>query len=147
LKIEIALIEDVPELCGLLSILFTQEAEFRPDFKKQAAGLKHIISNPQTGCILKAVKNGRIIGMVNLLFTISTFTGGRVAILEDMVVLPEMRGTGTGAKILQAAKEKAEEERCNRITLVTDGSNTRAQKFYNKHGFTRSDMVMMRYGD
>lgn len=145
MKIENALIEDVPELCGLLSILFTQEAEFRPDFKKQAAGLRHIIENPQAGCILKAVKNGRIIGMVNLLFTISTFTGGRVAVLEDMVVLPEMRGTGTGAKILQAAKDKAQEERCSRISLLTDGSNTRAQKFYNQHGFAKSDMVVMRY--
>jgi len=144
LIIENATINDVPELCGLLTILFTQEEEFKPDFEKQAAGLQKIIENPSAGCIIKAVKNGRIIGMVNLLFTISTFTGGRVAILEDMVVLPDQRGSGTGAKILQAAKEKVKEEGCTRITLLTDGSNTGAQKFYKKHGFEQSDMVAMR---
>lgn len=137
--------DDIPELCGLLSILFTQEAEFLPDFEKQAAGLKKIIQTPETGCILKAVSNGRIAGMVNLLFTISTFTGGRVAILEDMVVIPECRGSGLGAKILDAAKQKAFDHGCTRITLLTDGSNTRAQKFYLKHGFERSDMVAMRF--
>ena len=145
MKISTATLNDVPELCGLLTILFSQEQEFRPDFEKQADGLKKIISSPQTGCILKVEANGRIIGMVNLLFTVSTFTGGNVAILEDMVVLPERRGTGTGAKLLQAAKEKADEHGCSRITLLTDGSNTRAQKFYNNNGFSQSDMVAMRF--
>lgn len=147
MKIENAVIEDVPELCGLLSILFMVETEFRPDFQRQAAGLRQIIENPQTGCILKAVENGRIIGMVNLLFTVSTFTGGRVAILEDMVVLPDCRGTGAGASILQAAIAKVKAEGCNRITLLTDGSNTGAQKFYIRHGFQTSDMVAMRLYD
>jgi len=145
LKITTATISDVPELCGLLSILFTQEEEFKPDFQKQAEGLNKIIENPEAGCILKAEKDGRIIGMVNLLFTISTFTGGRVCILEDMVVLPDQRGTGTGAKILEAAKEKVKEMGCSRITLLTDGSNVRAQKFYKLNGFEQSDMVAMRY--
>ncbi|PLX67455.1 MAG: GNAT family N-acetyltransferase [Denitrovibrio sp.] len=145
MKIENAVLNDVPELCGLLTILFTQEEEFRPDFQKQAAGLNKIILTPEAGCILKASADGKIIGMVNLLFTISTYTGGRVAILEDMVVLPEYRGGGTGAKMLQAAKDKAAQEGCTRITLLTDGSNTGAQKFYKKHSFEKSDMVAMRY--
>lgn len=145
MEITTATINDIPELCGLLTILFTQEEEFKPDFEKQAAGLRNIIENPEAGCIMKAVANGRIIGMVNLLFTVSTFTGGRVCILEDMVVLPEQRGTGTGAKILEAAKTKVKEMGCKRITLLTDGSNVRAQKFYKQHGFEKSDMVAMRY--
>ena len=144
MEISQAVTKDIPDLCGLLSILFTQEAEFLPDFEKQAAGLKKIIEAPEKGCILKAVKDGRIVGMVNLLFTISTFTGGRVAILEDMVVIPECRGTGLGAKILSAAKQKAFSEGCTRITLLTDGSNVGAQRFYKKHGFERSYMVAMR---
>jgi GNAT superfamily N-acetyltransferase len=145
LEITTATTEDIPELCGLLTILFTQEEEFKPDFEKQAKGLEKIIANPDAGCILKAVADGRVIGMVNLLFTISTFTGGRVCILEDMVVTPEYRGTGTGAKILEAAKDKVTEMGCSRITLLTDGSNVRAQKFYKQHGFSQSDMVAMRY--
>lgn len=147
MKIESATISDIPELCGLLSILFTQEEEFIPNLEKQAAGLSEIISDPHKGCILKAVENGRIAGMVNLLFTVSTFTGGRVAILEDMVVLPELRGSGMGANILRAAKEKAFAEGCTRLTLLTDGVNTRAQKFYRQHGFELSDMVVMRYSE
>jgi len=144
MKISLAEPADIPELCGLLSILFTQEAEFKPDFRKQADGLQKIIDNPQTGCIVKAEENGRIAGMVNILFTISTFTGGIVAVLEDMVVLPEHRGSGLGAEILKTAKNIAFDKGCSRITLLTDGTNTGAQRFYLKHGFSRSDMVVMR---
>jgi GNAT superfamily N-acetyltransferase len=89
-------------------------------------------------------ENGQIVGMVNLLFTISTALGERVALLEDMVVSPEVRGTGIGAKLLSEAISLARERGCKRITLLTDRSNEAAQRFYAKQGFVLSSMVPMR---
>lgn len=135
---------DIPSLCNLLRILFSQEEEFLVDQGLQKQGLTKIIEDAERGIILVLEKDEAIVGMVNLLFTISTFTGGKVAILEDMVILPDCRGGGTGSFLLQAAIEKATQLGCSRITLLTDMSNVRAQAFYQRSGFHKSTMLPMR---
>ena len=88
MKIEIATTSDIPSLCTLLDYLFSQEVEFKPDHKIQSRGLEKILNNNNIGNIIVAKKNEKIIGMVILLYTISTAMGERVALLEDMVVSP-----------------------------------------------------------
>lgn len=135
---------DVPQLCELLTLLFSQEQEFVPDEAAQRAGLKTIITDPRVGQILVLRKDQRILGMVNLLYTISTALGGRVAILEDMVVRPEYRGTGAGSRLIRAALEFARTAGCMRVTLLTDQGNIAAQRFYQRHGFALSSMIPLR---
>jgi GNAT superfamily N-acetyltransferase len=135
---------DIAPLCELLSVLFAQEAEFTPDRKAQRRGLAAIIGHPEVGVILVAREGGTIVGMTNLLYTVYTALGARVALLEDMVVAPPARGRGLGSALLTQAIAVAREQGCRRITLLTDGVNARAQRFYAKHGFTASDMVPMR---
>ncbi|PCJ33702.1 MAG: GNAT family N-acetyltransferase [Cellvibrionales bacterium] len=144
MKFEVASQSDIPKLCGLLDSLFTQETEFKPDNKTQILGLELIINNSEIGNILVARKNNELIGMVNLLYTISTALGARVAFLEDMVVSSSERGSGTGSKLLEFALDYAQEQGCERITLLTDSENTGAHHFYKKHGFSRSSMVAFR---
>ena len=86
MEITNALMSDIPNLCILLDYLFTQEVEFTPNRDAQARGLAAIINNSEKGDILVARKSGEVIGMVSLLYTVSTALGGRAAILEDMVV-------------------------------------------------------------
>jgi GNAT superfamily N-acetyltransferase len=136
--------EDIPALCRLLAILFTQEADFTPDATLQAAGLRMILANPATGLILCARQAGRVIGMVSLLFTVSTARGGRAAWLEDMIVDPAHRGAGTGALLLKEAIRQARDLDCVRITVLTDQFNAPAKRFYAKAGFTESAMVPLR---
>ena len=144
MHIETASIEDIPELCDLLAILFSQEAEFIANRFIQETGLRHIITDANVGIVLVARHNDKIIGMVNLLFTISTALGAKVAILEDMVVLPTERGLGVGSHLLNAAITTARENSCKRITLLTDSDNEAAQEFYKKQGFQASTMLPFR---
>jgi len=74
----------------------------------------------------------------------STALGGRVALLEDMVVRPDARGRGAGSLLLRAAVEFARAAGCLRITLLTDADNAAAQRFYARHGFGQSAMIPMR---
>jgi GNAT superfamily N-acetyltransferase len=142
--IEKATVHDITDLCGLLDILFNQEIEFESNIDAQERGLRAIVSHPDVGVILVARHNNQLIGMVNILFTVSTALGGRVALLEDMVVLPSQRGSGVGAQLLNAAISSAQEHHCQRITLLTDNDNTTAHGFYERHGFTRSPMLPFR---
>lgn len=139
-----AAVADLPHLCELLGILFSQEIEFLPDAARQERGLREIIRSSDRGQILVLRDGPCVIGMVNLLFTISTALGGRVALLEDMVVRPDRRSQGGGSQLLQAAIAFARLAGCLRITLLTDRTNEAAQKFYRRHGFLLSEMVPMR---
>jgi GNAT superfamily N-acetyltransferase len=137
--------DDISSLCLLLAELFAQETDFRPDPEKQRRALDLILSNPSAGRILVCERDGRVAGMVRLLFSVSTAEGGRSAWLEDMVVAKGRRGGGIGGALLSRAMEFARTEGISRITLLTDRTNARAQEFYARHGFTLSAMVPMRF--
>lgn len=144
MHIEAATDADVPALTDLLSVLFDEEVEFTPDPEAQRRGLLRIIRNPEVGVVLVAKENSVVLGMVGLLYTVSTAMGGRVALLEDMIVVPEARGSGVGSRLLQEAVAFAEARGCGRITLLTDKTNKAAQRFYQRHGFEPSGMIPLR---
>ena len=144
LQIRPATGSDIGALVGLLAWLFAQEADFAPDAAKQERGLRLILEQPAVGRIYCAVAGDVVVGMVSLLFTVSTAEGGRAAWLEDMVVHPDWRGQGIGARLLQEAIRQARVAGCCRITLLTDAGNAAAQEFYGRAGFARSAMVPLR---
>ena len=131
-------------MTALLRLLFAQEAEFAPDATAQDKGLRTVLDDPAVGQLLVADDGQRILGMVNLLYTYSTALGARVALLEDMVVAEEVRGSGLGKRLVEAAVAHCRKVGCKRITLLTDGDNARAHAFYQRCSFSRSDMVAFR---
>ena len=144
IQVREARLADVPQLCELLTLLFTQEADFTPDTERQATGLRMILDQPQIGRIYCAVRDGSVLGMVSILYTVSTAEGGRAAWLEDMVVHPKWHGHQLGTRLLQTAIEKARADSCRRITLLTDATNDRAIEFYRRAGFASSSMIPLR---
>src|SRR5271163_4856109 len=109
-RIEPATIEDLPSLAELLTDLFTQERDFTPDFNNQTRGLRLILEQPSRGRIFVLRSANKIIGMINLLFTISTAEGGFVILLEDLIVARHFRGQGMGSELLKYAVGYAKEK-------------------------------------
>lgn len=139
-----ATIADIPALCGLLNVLFTAEAEFLPDEARQRRALELIVQDPSIGQILCARSGSEPIGMVSLLYTISTAEGGLAAWLEDMVIHPDHRRSGIGSRLMDHAIATARSRGVTRISLLTDSVNAGAIRFYQRKGFTRSEMITMR---
>ncbi len=102
---------DIPQLVELLALLFEQEAEFQADSHVQSRALRAIMDASESGLILVLRHDALIVGMVSIRYTISTALGGRVALLEDMVVRPEYRGCGCGTLLMRAAMRDAERSR------------------------------------
>ena len=143
-EIFIACLNDLRELAELLNDLFTQDIEFVPDLKKQKTGLEAIINNPEIGEILVLKGDGKILGMVSLLYSISTALGGKVAILEDMIIHRDYRKMGLGKELLGEAIRFSKERNCLRLTLLTDFNNDAAINFYQHFGFKKSEMIPLR---
>ena len=143
-KIAVASLCDVPVLAELLNDLFSQEHEFVPDLAKQTAGLEKIISTPAIGEILVLKIDHRIVGMVSLLYSISTALGGRVATLEDMIIHKDYRRKGLGKELFQEAIDFSKKRNCLRLTLLTGRNNEVAIKFYQHFGLKRSGMIPLR---
>jgi GNAT superfamily N-acetyltransferase len=144
IRIEQATTEHIPQMAELLAMLFSEETEFRPDREKQIRALRMIVSAPERGNIFVATEEDEVVGMMSLLFTISTATGAPACWLEDMVIRPEHRGKGTGTKLLTHAVAYAKSNGFTRITLLTDRTSGKSIQFYERHGFQRSEMVPMR---
>ncbi len=143
-EISIASINDLPVLAELLNDLFSQDIEFVPNLAKQKMGLEKIINNPEIGEILVIKVDNQILGMVSLLYSISTALGGRVAVLEDMVIDKNHRQKGLGKELLGEAIRFANNKNCLRLTLLTDYNNDVAINFYKHFGFKKSEMIPMR---
>jgi GNAT superfamily N-acetyltransferase len=144
IRFEAATTKDLPQLVELLVQLFEQEAEFTPDAAKQEAALRLIFSNPAHGKLFVAKDGSRVVAMASLLFTISTAEGGKAALFEDLVVRPDHRKQGIGAKLLEYVIAQARAAGVLRLTLLTDMQNERAQVLYRKLGFVGSPMKPMR---
>jgi len=142
--IEPATEADLDELSEMLGGLFSQEGDFRPDKEKQLRGLRLIFEQPSRGRVFVLRRNGAIVGMINLLFTISTAEGGFVILLEDLVIHKQYQGKGYGSKLLQHAIDFAKQKNFLRITLLTDRPENLAQEFFRHHDFVESSMIPMR---
>src|SRR6202163_3334728 len=106
--IEPATEADLDELSDLLGELFTEESDFRPNKEKQLRGLRLIFEQPNRGRVFVLRRDNAIVGMINLLFTISTAEGGFVVLLEDLVVHKEFRGHGYGSKLVSQPHDFAQ---------------------------------------
>ena len=143
-RIEPATLEDLPQLVELLMALFSQEEDFAPDRNKQEHGLRLILEQPNRGRIFVLRTDHKVIGMVNLLFTISTAEGGLVVLMEDVIVHPQHRRQGYGGLLLEHAIKFAKDRGFKRITLLTDKISAESQDFFQRHGFHFSTMIPMR---
>lgn len=142
--IEPATFEDLDELSLLLGELFSEESDFRPDKEKQLRGLRLIFEQPNRGRVFVLRSDRTIVGMINLLFTISTAEGGFVILLEDLVIHKTFQGKGYGSRLLEYAIDFAKQKNFLRITLLTDRPELRSQSLFKRYGFFESAMIPMR---
>src|SRR6195256_6401554 len=91
---------DLDELSELLGELFSEESDFRPNKEKQLRGLRLIFEQPNRGRVFVLRRDNAIVGMINLLFTISTAEGGFVILLEDLVIHKGFRDHGYGSPLV-----------------------------------------------
>src|SRR4051812_1267283 len=78
------------------------------------------------------------VGVCQLRYRLSVWTGGEDCWLEDLFVAEGARGDGHGhgRQLVEAALEAARARGCRRIELDVNEQNTAALRFYESLGFT-----------
>lgn len=143
-KIDFATADDLEPMADLLAELFTLESDFKPERAKQIAGLRLILDNPTVGQLFVLRVAGTVAGMANALYTVSTAEGRRVVLLEDVIVKAAHRGSGLGRKLVEHILAWAAANGLPRVTLLADKDNAPALAFYERLGFGRSAMRVLR---
>ena len=89
--------------------------------------------DPKYRCVI-AEWDGRPAGFAFFFYNYSTWRGRPGLYLEDLFVLPEMRGKGIGKALLQHLAEVAVKEECYGIRWMVLEWNEPALKFYESLG-------------
>jgi GNAT superfamily N-acetyltransferase len=138
--------DDLEALVRLLGILFSIEADFRPDAERQRRGLALMLSEPERRIVFVAELAGEVVGMVTVQLVVSTAEGGPAALVEDMVVDPAQRFRGTGRRLLGAAVSWAGKRGATRLQLLADRENDAALRFYVREGWHFTQLLCLRRG-
>lgn len=82
---------------------------------------------------------GVAIGFATVYWSWSTLSAGRIAVMNDLYVAPEGRGTGLAEALIDECRRRARERGCASLEWSTAEDNHRAQKVYDRVGGKRED--------
>ena len=97
-----------------------------------------LIATPEDqGMLLVAEdESGEVVGFAAVGWKWSSLRASRVAILEDLFVAPDVRGSGFGRELILACAERARKHGAPKLEWVTALDNERAQSVYDGVGAT-----------
>jgi ribosomal protein S18 acetylase RimI-like enzyme len=87
--------------------------------------------------VVVADREGTVIGACLGLLTFSTWRGEKGLYVVDLFALPEARGGNVGLKLLQESARRAAKRGACFIKLEVDETNTGAERFYSRLGFSK----------
>jgi ribosomal protein S18 acetylase RimI-like enzyme len=93
------------------------------------------------GVVLVAEQGTRIVGFAALYFSFSTELADKIAILNDIHVVEEVRGAGAGSVLFDACRSLAKENGFAYLTWQVTRDNQQAQRFFERMGAVRQDWV------
>jgi GNAT superfamily N-acetyltransferase len=137
--------EDIPRMTDLLAELFSIETDFAPDVEKQIRGLSALVAGPPgRSYVLVAEQGGMAVGMATVQTLVSTAEGGRVGLVEDLVVRRNLRGRGVGTQLIDAILRWARSQGLTRLQLLADRDNQQALDFYASRNWISTRLICLR---
>ncbi len=91
-----------------------------------------------TAVVFIAYEDDKPVGIANCFYGYSTFYAKKLINIHDLGVVPEARGKGVGAALIQAVSEKAKATDCCKVTLEVLENNP-ARRLYERQGFEYGD--------
>jgi GNAT superfamily N-acetyltransferase len=103
-----------------------------------AGRLRVLLEGPETFAIL-AGNPPEAVALVTL--RPNVWYAGRVALLDELYVVPPLRNTGIGSSVIEVLLTAAHARHVERIEINVDEGDVDAQRFYERHGFAATEPV------
>jgi len=100
-----------------------------------SAALRLFLERPELGFVYVARRGDEVVAACVVCYAISTSRGGLVVKLDDVSVTRAHTGQGIGGLMLEALKVDLKTRGVSRIDCGCHRDNTRAWRFYERHGF------------
>jgi GNAT superfamily N-acetyltransferase len=84
---------------------------------------------------------GRAVGFATVYWTWQTLAASRLAVMNDLFVTADARGTGLADALIAACADEARGKGATSLGWQTAKDNQRAQKLYDRIGAKRSEWV------
>ena len=134
LVIGLAGVDDLESLRVLVAAFRDHLQAATPTDADLVAHLPQALSDPsiEFAC---AWSRGQAVGYTQTRFLRSVWASGLEALLEDLFVLPAVRGRAIGRSLLRHAMQRARERGARLVGLTTNERNQPAQSLYRSEGF------------
>jgi GNAT superfamily N-acetyltransferase len=131
---------ELPELLPLMRG-YCDFYEVNPSDDELLAFSRELLASPELDGVQLLARDdeGRAIGFATILWTWSTLSASRIAVMNDLFVSPDGRGSGAADALIKACAERAREHGATSLEWQTARDNERARKVYDRVGGRMSD--------
>jgi len=98
------------------------------------------------GChVLLAERAGRTAGLLSYSVRPNLYHAGPTALIEELVVAEEARGSGVGGALLEHLLAHLATSGCAEVSVTTMPDNEGAQRFYRAHGLVDEAVLLEKH--
>lgn len=133
---------DVSELIAMMRAFYTELGEPFEERRSERA-LRALLKDPSHGAAWIFREDGRAIGYLVVTHGYSLEFSGRMAVVDEVYAVPEMRGRGIGSRALALAEEHCRRNGIEALRLEVHQENRRALALYERNGFEAHDRYLM----
>jgi GNAT superfamily N-acetyltransferase len=142
ITIRVATDTDVPALVGLMAEFYA-EAGFTLPTAPAARAFATLLAAPPLGAVWLAEQDEQAVGHVVLTVVFSMEYGGLRGFIDDLYVRPAVRGRGTGAALLAAARDGAIARGLRALCVETGLADHPARTLYARAGYVDSEHALL----
>lgn len=135
MEIRIASLEDLEHLLPLVVGWRDMMQRSYPDDQTLKSSIEGMIASSDTEFFLATGDDGNGLGFIQQRYRFSLWLNALEATLEDLFVSADSRKKGIGARLVQFAIQRAENNGCRSIKLDTNARNRDAIRLYKRMGF------------
>jgi GNAT superfamily N-acetyltransferase len=134
----LATADDAEEIARLLHD-FNSEYEWpSPGVAVLAPRLRALLAGDETFAVIAGPPTA-VVSAALVTIRPNVWYAGPVALLDEMYVVPELRGQGIGSAVLQFFISEAPRRGVELIEINVDEGDVDAQRFYERHGFSGTE--------
>ncbi len=132
----LATVTDAGTVAGLLDAFNREYDNPTPGIDVLAARLERLLPG---GDVIALLTGDPATGFALLTLRPNVWYEGPVALLDELYIVPELRGRGLGSALLAAAEELTRARGGELLEINVDGEDIDARRFYERHGYANSE--------